>query len=57
MFCLLWSTILAGKIDDVEEGGIKIKKMEIFFRAEVGKVKKFCFILFQITTFGCWRVC
>jgi hypothetical protein len=28
MFCLLWSTILSE--DDVEEGGIKIKKMAIF---------------------------
>jgi hypothetical protein len=42
MFCLLWSTILNSE-DDVEEGGIKIKKTFFshengnFFRAEVGK--------------------
>jgi hypothetical protein len=48
--------------DDVEEGGIKIKKKnkgqfffhenDNFFRAEVGKI----LFLFQITTFGCRRV-
>jgi hypothetical protein len=50
--------------DDVEEGGIKIKKkIKVFhengnfFRAEVGKkVKKKNLFLFQITTFGCRRV-
>jgi hypothetical protein len=44
--------------DDVEEGGIKIKKKQKngdFFRAEVGEKGKKDF-LFQITTFGCRRV-
>jgi hypothetical protein len=53
MFCLLWSTIVYSE-DDVEEGGIKIKEKNLFMKMAI-----FLYILFlfQITTFGCWRVC
>jgi hypothetical protein len=64
MFCLLWSTIYTYSEDDVEEGGIKIKKKNEyengnFFkggRRKKGKKFKKIYFLFQITTFGCRRV-